>query len=146
MPRWSGRGPTSIDRSTTLRGARKQPHRARYPRKKSRTRRTKSAAGHLRLSRSSATTPRRATTTTPLQALALFNNSFVLDQSSKFASRLRQEVGEDVDRQIERAYELALSRSALDRERELVKPFIARHGLEAFCRVLFNTGAFVQVE
>ena len=37
----------------------------------------------------SAAAPRRAVTSTPLQALALFNNAFVFDQADKVAQRLR---------------------------------------------------------
>ena len=36
----------------------------------------------------STTTPKRAVTTTPLQALALLNNSFVLRMADKFAQRV----------------------------------------------------------
>src|SRR5262249_38964944 len=43
----------------------------------------------------STATPRRARTTTPLQALALFNNAFVLDQAKHLAARVRREAGDD---------------------------------------------------
>ncbi len=36
----------------------------------------------------SATAPKRPVTTTPLQALALANNAFVLHQADRFAERL----------------------------------------------------------
>ncbi|HKB35188.1 MAG TPA: DUF1549 domain-containing protein, partial [Gemmataceae bacterium] len=38
-------------------------------------------------------TPRRSTTTTPLQALALMNNSFVQRQAKHFAARVQREAG-----------------------------------------------------
>ncbi len=59
----------------------------------------------------STTAPRRAVTTTPLQALVLLNNSFVLRMSEAFARRVEREVGPDVERQIARAYQLAYTRS-----------------------------------
>src|SRR5262249_37506699 len=80
--------------------------------------------------------PRRAVTTTPLQALALFNNAFVLGQAERFARRLREEAGGDIGGQVCRAYRLAFGRDPDKRELDLVKPFVERHGLEALCRVL----------
>jgi len=91
----------------------------------------------------STATPRRGSTTTPLQALALLNNAQVLHLAERLADRLRREVGENVDRQIELAYALAYGRPAEERERALVKPFIGRHGLAAFCRVVFNSNEFL---
>ena len=42
-------------------------------------------------------TPRRSSSTTPLQALNLFNSRFVLDQAERLARRLRAEAGPDLD-------------------------------------------------
>jgi hypothetical protein len=94
----------------------------------------------------STTTPRRARTTTPLQALTLLNNAFVLHQAERFAERLRREAGRDVQRQAARAWALAYGRQPSRREQALIGPFVERHGLEALCRVIFNTSEFVQVE
>jgi hypothetical protein len=94
----------------------------------------------------STTTPRRARTTTPLQALALFNNAFVLDQADHFAARVRREAGNDADKQIERVYALAYGRAPTEREWALVRPFVKEHGLEALGRVIFNTSEFVQAD
>ena len=44
----------------------------------------------------STTAPRRALTTTPLQALVLLNNSFVLRMSQAFARRVEREAGPDI--------------------------------------------------
>jgi hypothetical protein len=54
-----------------------------------------------------ASAPRRTPTTTPLQALTLFNHSFTLDLSRHFAERLQRECGNDVAAQIRRAFALA---------------------------------------
>jgi hypothetical protein len=94
----------------------------------------------------STTTPRRSVTTTPLQALALLNNAMVLHLAERFADRLRRESGEDVSRQVRRAFVLAYGRPVEERELALVVPFVRRHGLEAFCRVVFNSNEFVQVD
>ena len=53
---------------------------------------------------------KRLTTTVAPQALTLFNGDFVNRQAKHFAERLRKEAGDDADRQIERAYRLALCR------------------------------------
>ena len=93
----------------------------------------------------STTTPRRAVTTTPLQALTLLNSSFVLRLVDDFAARLQREA-DTTDRRIVRAYELAYGRPAQAREVALARPFVARYGLAAFCRVLFNSNEFLTVE
>jgi hypothetical protein len=93
----------------------------------------------------SATAPRRAVTTTPLQALALFNNAFVLHQADRFAARLRREAT-DLREQVHQAYRHAHGREPSPAELAQVQAFVRRHGLEALCRVMFNTNEFVQVE
>ncbi len=59
----------------------------------------------------SSTSPRRAVTTTPLQALSLLNNTFVLHVVDKFAERIARDVGAEPVRQVERAYRLAYGRA-----------------------------------
>ena len=49
------------------------------------------------------------TTITPLQALSLYNNKFVLRQCEHLAERLQREAG-GIEAQIERAYSLLFSR------------------------------------
>ena len=90
----------------------------------------------------SATTPRRAVTSTPLQALTLFNNAFVLHQAEVFAGRLKGEPQE----QVRRAYRLALGRDPTPAEERVVVPFVERHGAAALGRVLFNTSEFLTVD
>ncbi|MFO0879430.1 MAG: DUF1553 domain-containing protein [Gemmataceae bacterium] len=94
----------------------------------------------------SATAPRRAATTTPLQALALFNNAMVFDQAERLAERLRREVGSDPVRQVRQAFQLTFAREADAGELALLVPFVERHGLAALGRVLFNTNEFLQVD
>ncbi len=94
----------------------------------------------------STTTPRRAVTTTPAQALALLNNAFVLHAADRFAERVRREAGAEPGSQVVRAYRLAYGRDPTDAEVRRVTPFVARHGLAALGRVLFNSSEFVQVD
>ncbi|HVV99098.1 MAG TPA: DUF1553 domain-containing protein, partial [Planctomycetaceae bacterium] len=89
--------------------------------------------------------PRRNATNTPLQALSLMNNSFVMRMSEAFADRLQRDAGDDLDRQVTRAYQLTYGRNPRDDERALAAAFIREHGLSAFGRVLFNTNEFLYV-
>lgn len=90
-------------------------------------------------------TPRRGSTTTPLQALALFNNSFVLRQAREMAARVEKEAGPEVPRRVDRAYRLAYGRSPNAMEGQRAVVFVKKHGLAAFCRVLLNSSEFVYV-
>jgi Protein of unknown function (DUF1553)/Protein of unknown function (DUF1549)/Concanavalin A-like lectin/glucanases superfamily/Planctomycete cytochrome C len=94
----------------------------------------------------SATAPRRAVTTTPLQALTLLNNAFVFDQADRLADRLRREAGDNLEKQLTRAYQLAYGRSPEAHELDRPKQFVQKHGLASFCRVLFNSNEFITVE
>ncbi|WP_182867646.1 DUF1553 domain-containing protein [Rhodopirellula sp. JC639] len=91
-------------------------------------------------------TPKRITTTTPLQSLALYNNDFMLRQARYFARRVEREAGVDVAKQVERAFRLALARSPSDREAKLAGEFVSRESLFALCRSLFNLNEFVYVD
>ncbi len=94
----------------------------------------------------SATSPRRAVTTTPLQALALLNNSLVFEMADHFTSRIRKAVGRDVTAQARLAYELAYGRDATSDEVELCRQFIESNDLPALCRVLFNSNEFLTIQ
>ena len=87
----------------------------------------------------------RRTSTTPIQALNLFNSRFTLEQSEALAARVRKETGEDVAAQIRRAFRLALSREPSADELRDLEPTIRRHGLPTLCRALFNTNEFLFV-
>jgi hypothetical protein len=91
-------------------------------------------------------TPRRAVTTTPLQALSLLNNSFVLRMSERFAQRLTREAGGDVADQIRLAYRLAFGRDPAQEEVTLTLRFATQHGFPALCRVLLNSNEFLYVD
>lgn len=94
----------------------------------------------------STTAPKRAVTTTPLQALSLLNNSFMLRMADKMSERLVRECGDDVARQTARAYELAYARPPRADELTPAREFITTHGLAAFCRVLFNSNEFLHID
>jgi hypothetical protein len=68
--------------------------------------------------------PVRPISTFAPQALIMLNGSFMQKQSKVFASRLIRECGPSQDRQIERAYVLALGRSPRDGEVRMARDFL----------------------
>lgn len=90
-------------------------------------------------------TARRSESTTPIQALNLFNSRFTLEQSAAFATRIQQEAGTDPAKQITLAYQLALSRPPTAVELADTTPLVHDHGLTALCRALFNSNEFLFV-
>lgn len=87
-------------------------------------------------------TPRRSVTTTPLQALGMMNNSFVLRQARCFASRVENEYPDSSSR-ITRIYRLALGRSPTPAEIKRAHALAAEQGLETVCWILLNANEFV---
>jgi hypothetical protein len=90
--------------------------------------------------------PKRSTSTTPLQALNLFNSPFLLQQAGLFADRLEKEAAGQVSRQVKRAYELCFSRKPTSEETEAAQDFIEQYGLQAFCRALLNSNEFLFIQ
>ncbi|MDG2126154.1 MAG: DUF1553 domain-containing protein, partial [Verrucomicrobiales bacterium] len=83
--------------------------------------------------------PRRTVTTTPLQALALLNNSFALRIGDHFAQRI-------AGSGITTAYRLAFGRNPDPSESEIAEQLVQEHGFTALARVLFNSNEFVIIE
>ncbi|MBP87126.1 MAG: hypothetical protein CMJ64_10480 [Planctomycetaceae bacterium] len=94
----------------------------------------------------SSAAPRRSVTTTPLQALSLLNNSFVLRMADHFASRVEKEAGKDTVSQVERAWQVSLGRRPNDNEKQLSAELVSKHGLASLCRALFNSNEFVVIQ
>ena len=104
-----------------------------------------------------ASTERRVTSTTPLQALYLMNDPFVHAQAKTFAERILREAKDDTAR-IERAYLLLYGRPPSADEVSAAKEYLAkvseRPGLsrpseaawESLARALFLSNEFVYVD
>ena len=90
--------------------------------------------------------PRRTRTITPLQALSMTNDPFMEKCAERFVARLRREAGDDAARQVERAWRLAFSRPPADREARAARSYVAKHGLDGFCLVLFNANEFLYID
>ncbi|MDB6031101.1 MAG: Protein of unknown function (DUF1553)/Protein of unknown function (DUF1549)/Planctomycete [Verrucomicrobiales bacterium] len=87
-------------------------------------------------------TPVRNASVTVQQALALWNDIFVARYSEHLARRLEREAP-TVEKQVTRAFELALNRPANANEIEEFSAYAQKHGLPNFCRVLLNSNEFM---
>ncbi|HVU86013.1 MAG TPA: DUF1553 domain-containing protein [Pirellulales bacterium] len=94
----------------------------------------------------STTSPKRAVTTTPLQALSLLNNAFVLHVADKFAERVERDAGAEPARQVARVYQLAYGRLPAEDEQKIAIRVVREHGLGALARAIFNSNEFVYVD
>jgi hypothetical protein len=90
-------------------------------------------------------TPVRSQTLTALQALALWNDLFMLRQSRELARRVELSSTVPLAR-IVAAFRLALARDPDPSELAELSAYAKRHGLSHACRLLFNTNEFVFVD
>jgi hypothetical protein len=86
---------------------------------------------------------RRRESTTPIQALNLFNSRFTIEQSEAFAARVKSDAGSDLAAQLQRAYQLALNRDPGTDEIAAAEPIVKEFGLATLCRALFNSNEFL---
>ena len=91
-------------------------------------------------------TPQRAVTTTPLQALSLLNNAFVLRTADSLAKRIQAEAGADKGRQVGQAFERILNRVPDGEEQQACEAFVGEFGLSGLCRVMFNSNELLFVD
>lgn len=87
--------------------------------------------------------PKRSVSTTPLQALNLYNSRFIMQQSESFATRLVSEAGPRHSLQVQFAWRLAMGREPSNSELNASVRFIEEHALPAFCRALLNSSEFM---
>ena len=89
--------------------------------------------------------PKRSSTLTAVQALALLNDPLMVQESEYFAERVRGN-SPHLAGQIEAAYRLALGRSATDEEVRALSTHAQAHGLENVARLIFNSNEFIFVD
>ncbi|GAB4155740.1 MAG: DUF1553 domain-containing protein [Planctomycetaceae bacterium] len=89
--------------------------------------------------------PKRNTTITALQALALLNNRFMVYYAEQFAHRLKQSSPTTAG-QITAAFQLALGRDPTSHELALLSSHVKKHGLANCCRLIFNMNEFLFVD
>ena len=85
----------------------------------------------------------RNVSTVSTQALTLMNNPFVLNQAALFAERLEQAAPGDLDRQIDLAYRIALTRPPSDDEIEVARALATEQSLVDFTHVMMNLNEFL---
>lgn len=87
--------------------------------------------------------PKRSVSTTPLQALNLFNSRFILQQAEQLTARLKREAGEDSSRQVRRAWQLAFNRVPSPEEINEAVGLLKAEGLPSLCRAVLNANEFL---
>jgi hypothetical protein len=87
---------------------------------------------------------RRSSTTTPLQALSLMNGNLLQEESEHIAKRIEREGGQDLRTQIDRAFNLILSRAPAANERD--RFMSSGLTLAGISRVLLSSNEFLYVE
>lgn len=87
--------------------------------------------------------PKRSVSTTPLQALNLFNSRFILQQADQLTARLKREAGEDSSRQVRRAWQLAFNRVPSPEEINEAVALLKAEGLPSLCRAVLNANEFL---
>ncbi|HIE96127.1 MAG TPA: DUF1549 domain-containing protein [Planctomycetes bacterium] len=89
--------------------------------------------------------PQRGFSVSALQALAVFNNDFVLHHSQLLAEKLKASHA-TVGEQVARACRLVFLREPGKEESMVLVAYVTQHGLAAMCRVLFNSNEFIFVD
>jgi hypothetical protein len=89
-------------------------------------------------------TPARNVSVTPLQALALLNNEFILVHAKALAASLEKS-SPDRARQVATACERVWGRPPAADELAELRAYADKHGLANLCRLLFNSNEFLFV-
>ncbi|WP_165252009.1 PSD1 and planctomycete cytochrome C domain-containing protein [Paludisphaera soli] len=90
-------------------------------------------------------TPARNASVTPLQALALLNDPFLIRQSEHLARRV-DGLAADARARVAVAFDLVLGRPPESDEAGAWAEYLASHGTANFCRMLLNTSEFLFVD
>ena len=88
--------------------------------------------------------PRRETSATALQALAMLNNRFLVRQSEHIATNLKTS-HPDLSAQINELFLRAYGRPASPAETEQIANYTTEHGLANACRIILNSSEFLFV-
>ena len=94
---------------------------------------------------SSAAVAKRNETLTPLQALAMLNNRFMVSMAEHFALRI-EPLGADNAHRLAAAWQLAFARQPIPEELAPLAAYAEQHGLANACRVIFNMNEFVFID
>ncbi len=89
--------------------------------------------------------PKRSSTLTAIQALALLNDPLMIEQARHFANRMRAVEGGSAA-QVRHGFRLAFARQAAPQEARELAAYADKHGLESAARLLFNSNEFIFVD
>jgi hypothetical protein len=89
---------------------------------------------------------KRAQTVVPAQALTLLNSPVAREQSAAFARRLVKECGDNPEKIVPRAWQLAFGRPATPAETERALAFLRKGTVAELCLALFNANEFIYVD
>ena len=88
---------------------------------------------------------RRTESLSPVQALALLNNGFLLTQAESLARRVASE-RDGIGEQVQHAFRLSLSRTPEAEESNTLIEYARAHGVAQACRLIFNLNEFTFVD
>lgn len=86
--------------------------------------------------------PTRVSSTSPLQALTLYNNAFVLHHSQTMADRIQSQT-DDPEQQIRQVLRRCYGHESNAPQSDEFRIFVQEYGLAAFCRVILNSNEFL---
>ena len=87
--------------------------------------------------------PRRMQSTTPVQALNLFNSRYTIEESDAFAKRVVTQAGPKLDQQVRLVWDLAYARDPDAAELADAVSVVSEHGLPTLCRAVYNSNEFL---
>ncbi len=105
----------------------------------------------------------RTNSVTPLQSLTLMNDPFLVEQAMYLAERVREQAGDDPEKRVERAYQIALSRQPTPDEARISEDHLRKQernyrlantppekasqaALANLCQTLFATNEFLYLD
>jgi hypothetical protein len=80
------------------------------------------------------------------QALSLLNSSLAVEASRALASRVQREAGDDLTKQVGRAFLIALQRAPDKDEQRACAELVRQRSLAELCRALLNLNEFIYVD
>jgi hypothetical protein len=93
----------------------------------------------------SQSTPVRSGSITALQALAVWNDKFMVRQAEHIAARIATTKPTQTE-QVEELYRLILGRAPSAKEAKAVGAYVTRNGLANTCRIVLNSNEFIFVD
>ncbi len=80
------------------------------------------------------------------QALSLLNSTLTIEASRALASRVQREAADDLTKQVDRAFALALQRAPDKEEQRACTELARQRSLAELCRALLNLNEFIYVD